>query len=429
MTEAAYNPQSALLARRAVPQADATRLEWLDALRGWAVLGVVLVHSGQSAHATGLTLAASSAGRYGVQLFFIVSALTISLTYETHISRFGTSRRSQIAWLTKRFFRIAPLYYLAAIFYPIEQYAIYRLSNHVYGSLTSPLDVLANLLFVHTWIPSAINSVVPGGWSIGTEMFFYLLVPFIWAIKPGRRRAIWLVAGGIFSLVVTTLTAYVLTGSFYVGNNGYFYYWFPTQAPVIAVGLIYYVYCGARGGEAFAPAITLTSLAGFVCLSSIAIILGTGLEVAPWLSPSVVAIAFLCLIMALSGPVKNFVANRYAVFLGRISFSVYICHFFVLDVLRGIIKQRSLMQSTPDELRFLIVFLAAVALTTIIALATKRFVEDPGVTYGHRLSRYFMRNNVQIGEQGHANEREAASPTGPEAKPVLGSVPKSGSMY
>lgn len=64
MDEAAYSRQSAPLARRVVPLADANGLEWLDALRGWAVFGVVLVHSGQSAHATGLTLAASSAGRY-----------------------------------------------------------------------------------------------------------------------------------------------------------------------------------------------------------------------------------------------------------------------------------------------------------------------------------------------------------------------------
>lgn len=403
MSEATYSPQSASIALSAVPRAATDRLEWLDALRGWAVLGVVLVHSGQSAHATGLALAVSDVGRYGVQLFFIVSALTISLTYETHISRFGTNGRSQLAWLTKRFFRIAPLYYLAAIFYPLEQYAIYRLSNHVYGSLTSPADVLANLLFVHTWVPSAINSVVPGGWSIGAEMFFYLLVPFIWAIKPGWLRAISLAAGGVFLLAVTTVAAYVLTGSFYVGIDSYFYYWFPTQAPVIAIGLIYYICCGARAGEAYTPAITFVCLADFVYLSSMAIILGTGSAVAPWISPSVFAIAFLCLIMALSGPVKNFVANRYVVFLGRISFSVYICHFFVLDVLRAVIKSRALMQSTPDGLRLLVVFLAALGLSAIIALATKRLVEDPGVAYGHRLSRYFMRNETPIGAKRPAN--------------------------
>src|ERR1700737_2086167 len=39
--------------------------------------------------------------------------------------------------------------------------------------------VLANVRFAHSWFPGAENSVVGGGWSIGDEMSFYLLVPLI----------------------------------------------------------------------------------------------------------------------------------------------------------------------------------------------------------------------------------------------------------
>jgi len=53
---------------------ELNRLDWLDALRGWAVLGVVMVHSGQAAHSTGITQQISAAGQYGVQLFFLISA-------------------------------------------------------------------------------------------------------------------------------------------------------------------------------------------------------------------------------------------------------------------------------------------------------------------------------------------------------------------
>jgi peptidoglycan/LPS O-acetylase OafA/YrhL len=33
---------------------ELNRLDWLDALRGWAVLGVVMVHSGQAARSAGI---------------------------------------------------------------------------------------------------------------------------------------------------------------------------------------------------------------------------------------------------------------------------------------------------------------------------------------------------------------------------------------
>ena len=79
-------------------KAASNRLDWLDAFRGWAVLGVIAVHSGGSAHVAGLTGEITATGQYGVQLFFLVSALTISLTYESHIRRFGQSARSQFAW-------------------------------------------------------------------------------------------------------------------------------------------------------------------------------------------------------------------------------------------------------------------------------------------------------------------------------------------
>ena len=144
-----------------------SRLDWLDAFRGWAVLGVVAVHSGEVMRVKGTPGIITNAGQYGVQLFFLVSALTISLTYDSHIRHFGRSLRSQFAWLMKRFFRIAPLYYFAALFYPAERYSIYIVSHHRYGALTTIWDIATNLLFIHTWIPSANNTVVPGGWSIG----------------------------------------------------------------------------------------------------------------------------------------------------------------------------------------------------------------------------------------------------------------------
>ncbi len=71
-------------------------------------------------------------------------------------------------------------------------------------------------------------------------MCFYVLVPFIWLLSPVRDRIIWLAVSAILFLTVTAAVSKMVTGSFYVFDDTYFYYWFPTQAPVMIVGLIFY---------------------------------------------------------------------------------------------------------------------------------------------------------------------------------------------
>ena len=362
-----------------------SRIDWLDAFRGWAVLGVLLVHCGQVVHATGALDHIAATGQYGVQLFFFVSAVTISMTYNAHIAHYGARTQSQLAWLTKRFFRIAPLYYFAALFYPLEQYSIYLLSNHRYGSTTNAVAIIANFLFIHTWVPSANNTVVPGGWSIGVEMFFYALVPLIWMLGSARRRIGLLAASAVVCLLITMLVARILTGSAYVEDDTYLYYWFPTQAPALIVGLIFYIIAPAGKSPAHSLPRIFAALGGFLICSGFTIYCGSGAEVAPILAPVSVAVAFTFLVLSLNETIKPVIVNRFSIFLGSISYSIYIFHFVVLDAMRFFLLGAHLNHNPP--LLFLPVFVIALIITGLIALLSKRLIEDPGIAYGHKVSR------------------------------------------
>jgi peptidoglycan/LPS O-acetylase OafA/YrhL len=361
------------------------RIDWLDALRGWAVAGVLMVHSMGVAHSSGVAEKIGAAGQYGVQLFFVVSALTISMTYDSHVRRYGRSLHSQFAWLTKRYFRIAPLYSLAAIFYPAEKYAMYVLSHHEYGWTFSVRDICANLLFVHTWVPSANNSVVPGGWSIGVEMFFYLLVPFIWLIASIRLRIGVLLLSAALFLLTTLVVNKACTGSFYVVNNSYLYYWFPTQAPTIFIGLLFYFLNGDRLSKPVGRGAAYACFAAFVLLTAAALYAGAEGGIAPFLAPAILGVAFVLLILSLQGWMRKVVANPVAAYLGRISFSMYILHFVVLDVVLYVIFKWHIHRS--PEWTLIPVFLITLVLTSLLALASKKVIEDPGIAFGHRLSK------------------------------------------
>ena len=94
------------------------KYDYIDSIRGFAIFGVVLVHSSQWVAPTSSILSSIAAqGARGVQLFFIASALTLFLSM--------ASRKQQqeemliLSFFNRRFFRIAPAFYLAIIAYKL----------------------------------------------------------------------------------------------------------------------------------------------------------------------------------------------------------------------------------------------------------------------------------------------------------------------
>src|SRR6478609_2922831 len=116
---------------------NAKRLDYIDALRGVAILAVVITHTAQS-FAPAIPYA--RAGQYGVQLFFVASSFTLLLSAQRHPLSYGP-------FLVRRFFRIAPAYYVALCGYWIAVAVRPGLLN---GTATpehhDPAAVTANLL-------------------------------------------------------------------------------------------------------------------------------------------------------------------------------------------------------------------------------------------------------------------------------------------
>ena len=142
------------------------RYDYIDALRGYAILMVIAVHSSQYFE----TLAADrliTAGARGVQLFFVASGITLCLSWMAR-------NDGALPFYVRRFFRIAPMFYLAIVFFIFTR----GFSPSFYAPDGIGLrHILMTATFTHGMMVDTITSLVPGSWSIADEMMFYAAFP------------------------------------------------------------------------------------------------------------------------------------------------------------------------------------------------------------------------------------------------------------
>ena len=141
------------------------RLNNLDYLRGLAAFGIMIYH--YLSVTLGKFFSESFMGRigiYGVSIFYVLSGLTLFYVYNNQMK---PSIEDTISFFKKRIFRIFPLLWLVTIFSVI-------LSRKVPDFLDLFLTLSGLFGFIN-WDPYFSGGV----WSIGNELVFYVLFPFL----------------------------------------------------------------------------------------------------------------------------------------------------------------------------------------------------------------------------------------------------------
>lgn len=185
------------------------KIDSLTALRFFAALCVVLHHM-KGHFGLGSQFLEPFALDQGVSFFFVLSGFILSFVYGARLQKVGASFSEKKAWgqlvssfLVARLARIWPLHIacllLTLLLLPAKFQADY-----------TPLNMLASLLLVQAWIPLldttfAFNSV---SWSLSAEFFFYLVFPLlIWKSNLSARR-------------LANLTITLLSVTFFVALSG-----------------------------------------------------------------------------------------------------------------------------------------------------------------------------------------------------------------
>jgi peptidoglycan/LPS O-acetylase OafA/YrhL len=315
---------------------EPTRYAYIDSLRGLAILLVLLAHASQGQFAIDaltryspnspplalprlLSEILSKAG-YGVQLFFVVSSFSLTLSW---LSRQKLGEVDLANYFFRRFFRIAPMFYIGIVFYTFFLGWGPRLMAPTGITFT---DVMLTFTFLHVWHDNSINSVVPGGWSIGVEAMSYIMLPIVLGVTRSVRTIL------VFALV-SIVGAYALqkpmlhTG---VGTN-LWYFTFPAQAAVFLFGIAAAIFITDKNHMLTSykypyskQYLSCASLAVFIFM-----LVGVPLTGLPGqhLQFSACA-ALLCILLhnVSNGILVNPVLSR----IGLVSFSIYLSHFALL---------------------------------------------------------------------------------------------------
>ncbi len=348
-----------------------TRFGYIDAIRGYAILMVIAVHTSHLFSDLSAPLATVAAqGARGVQLFFVVSALALCFSWTAR-------KESAGAFYARRFFRIAPMFWLAIIFFVW----LYGTGPRVFApDGIGSRHIAMTALFLHGLWPDTISSVVPGGWSVADEAIFYALFPFfVPSLVRSRWRTVLIVAavavvGGAQVSRLIQGFSYLLP-KFLADLAGlYVHLWFPRQLPCFVFGIMLFKWSTERP-------LPSPAIAAPLCIFSIVLMVAVsfleGVKYAlPLGAQTTYGLIFALFVFSLMSWKSSPLINPFTIWIGKVSYSAYLIHFAVLNYL---VAPRI---SGYADLDFAIAFTVVVAITVALSSITYWFVEQPMIKFG-----------------------------------------------
>jgi len=357
------------------------RLDAIDALRGLAAIYVVVYHTANipSPHLPVPSWAAKvvGTGGTGVSLFFVISAFSLYYTMPLRLNE----SHPRVSFYLHRFFRIAPLFYFLMLATWIRDY-------FYFSAIQGPGTVFSSLLFVFNFIPGRQTGYVWASWTIGVEMLFYLVFPFIHARVRNLQEALTLFVGALL---------------LFMSLRGIFFYlpWDPASKaeylqwtvfrhlPIFACGIVAF-YC--------AQLLTKSEDEGANRpLGALLIVTAVYLYAAllnGWL-PSILpnqyyrqGIIYACLTVGCLLMPLPIIVNRLTTYLGKLSYSIYLLHPTTVLFLKPVYAL--VYRDIPNVgIAFFTCYALTLAIVVALASLTYRFIEEPGVRLGKDLYRRF----------------------------------------
>ncbi len=364
-------------------------LTFLDGIRGFSALWVL---AGHCAYRAGWAPSLLGTPGLAVDIFIIISGFLMSYHYgEVGDRNSWKSLQTWRVFYIRRFFRIAPLYYFLLIpGFSLHQYlyswrqfteTIFPLPWATHYSNVGALNILLHVSFLFGLFPQYSSSTVLPDWSIGLEMQFYVVFPFIMLLFK-RFSYFWI------SLLLCSIS--VFSNKLLYAHGAVF-----PQPSFLLLKLDLFI-MGILLASATYYRLINPSLQRYLVVIAIVIAASKGVAIAT-LYIAMSALLFyekekdLLRINKIIYLVQFNLSNKISTFMAKVSYSVYLVHLLILTPVGALLAHVEWYVNLPGFARFSIIFILVSFLTYCIAYPLYRYVEQPGVNLG--------KNLIKIGEK------------------------------
>ncbi|MEO6013947.1 MAG: acyltransferase [Devosia sp.] len=387
------------------------RLAGADFVRALACLMVLGHHMAQRLDPNALGRAGANTatvvtmGAFGVGAFFVLSGYLLARPFWLALDA-GQPMPSIRTYILRRAARILPGFYLALTVAFFLSFTILQAKF----DLSLVLRFLAGVFLVadlhwSTWFPVEINAPL---WSIGCEITSYVLLPIgllaIFKLPMARGWLARLVWVGIIALVVGAqflalryLQPDELRRSWNYGLVGGAKVWWPNYNP-IGFFAIFAIGALAAGIQTRLPAarnlaFDLLALGGFaLAIYGIAIHYptaeGQGLGNIPYGYPWFpMGIGLVLIAVPNSGLLSRITEIAPIRYIARVSFGVYVWHYFLMETIRILWQPRYVYFGMRDVVQWGWISAIVLVLSFVIATLSYRFLEEPIIRWARGLER------------------------------------------
>jgi peptidoglycan/LPS O-acetylase OafA/YrhL len=282
---------------------------------------------------------------FGVDIFFALSGWLITWL----LLGDGPSENTTLArFYIRRFFRIAPLYYVAIVIYALAGW-LAKLPNHV--------DTL--LLSFNPEYRFGIPNIIMGhAWTLGIEEKFYILWQFLLAYLGSKARTAWVMAaiGAMLILALSGFEPHIVRG--YVGLG---------SGATLALA--------ARRHPSVMAFLTKPYVAEVAAVAVLAFFCTSFLFSSAWASNVLISMSASFLVGSLwlrpEGGLSKALSVRPLPFLGTLTYAIYLFHQLGLNAAEIMVAKAGL---APVPL---LIFVVAYALSICVAWPAHRMIEVP----------------------------------------------------
>lgn len=190
-----------------------TRNRNIDVFRAAALLLVMLYHcwvltGSKMLVSPVVTNFIALGGEIGVTAFFVLSGFGIFLAIDKTTEK---GNFIYFSFLKRRFYRIAPQYYLCLL-------VVVLISDAQYFSGYGIKMIISHLFFVHNLFPDCSSTINGALWTMGVTVQFYIIAPLLYKIfKKWSHLA--LLSSILFTIAMKTFLFSILLP--YLGKSGH----------------------------------------------------------------------------------------------------------------------------------------------------------------------------------------------------------------